>query len=60
MTMYYAHSKEKKKPEAQGRVWKRFLEVNGGCNGGRRQFSSKIVDGERVYNNELTASKLGA
>jgi hypothetical protein len=35
---------------------KRFSGLNGGFNGGRRQLSSKIVDGERVYNDELTAS----
>jgi hypothetical protein len=29
---------------------------NGGCTGGRRQFNSKIVDRELVYNDELTAS----
>jgi|HubBroStandDraft_6_1064221.scaffolds.fasta_scaffold00030_47 hypothetical protein len=34
---------------------KRFSEVEEGCNAGRRQFSSKIVSRELVYNDELTA-----
>jgi hypothetical protein len=57
MTMYYAHSRKKRSWRPKVECWKRFLGVNGGYNGGWRQNSSKIVDWELVYNDELTATK---
>jgi hypothetical protein len=56
MTMYYAHSRKKQKLEAQGRVLEAVLGGERGLQRGRRQFSSKIVGRELVYNDELTAS----
>ncbi len=52
--------------QGRSRSWRRkagcsklFSEVNGGCNGRRRLFSNRIVDGELVYNEALTA-RVGA
>jgi hypothetical protein len=54
--MHYAHSREKQKFRGAGPVQEFVLGGERGRQRGRRQFSGKIVDGELMYNDELTAS----